>query len=131
MQFSIPHSEIVFEIPDAWLRQGNAVGFSPTMSAYLFERDPEWPNVVAPFSDVEPPVRNRDVLGLHEDRTVSLLRAITAGHAVPAVEADEPPNPKSHRYRVRNGYHRFYISAALGFSHVPLSVKPYFDINAS
>lgn len=131
MQFSIPHSKIVFEIPDAWLREGNAIGFSPTTPAYLFEPDPVWPNVVVvPFSEVAPIVRDAGVVGLHEDRTVSLLRAITTGHAVPAVEADEPTQPMVRRYRVRNGYHRFYISAALGFSHVPLSVKPYFDFGA-
>lgn len=59
----------------------------------------------------------------------SILRGICTGDALPAIVVDEPPTNEGLRYRVREGFHRYYASAAAGFTHVPVLLRPYFDIN--
>jgi len=85
---------------------------------------------LVPLADVEAPRRDAGVIGLHEDRAVSLLRAFRAGIAVPPLEVHEPPEPRKFRYRVRDGFHRYYLSVAAGFPMLPVSVRPFFDFNA-
>ena len=116
------------EIPAAWLEEAEAVHFSPTTPAYAALPDATWPVTVVPIPEVAAPVRNPGVVGLHRDRTVSLLRAITSNHPLPPIPVDRPPGQT--RYRLRDGYHRYYISVALGFSHVPVSERPYFELGA-
>ena len=67
---------------------------------------------------------------VYEDRMVPILRGFRNGDVLPPIEVDEPPNEIGRRFRVRDGFHRFYASVAVGFSHLPVSVRPYFDINA-
>ena len=52
----------------------------------------------------------------------------TMSSALPAIPVDRPPGQA--QYRLRDGYHRYYISVALGFSHVPVSERPYFELGA-
>ena len=130
MQFRLAHQPIDFEIPDEWLTEANVLGFVPRTVAYASSSDPEWPTTIVPLFQVAAPVRNPGVEGLHKERAVSILRAVSLEQILTPLKADQPPHTSVFKYRVRNGYHRFYISAALGFSHLPLSVRPYFDINA-
>ena len=116
MQFRVPHQAIEFDIPDAWMIAANANEFTPKTLAYLASSDSRWPTTLISISEIATPVRNSGVLGLNEERTVSILRAMTSGQILPAVEGDIPPGVSEFRYRVRDGYHRFYISVALGFS---------------
>jgi hypothetical protein len=55
----------------------------------------------------------------------AILRLIVAGSVLPAIAVHEPPNAVDHRYAVCEGFHRFYASAALGFTNVPVSVLPF------
>jgi hypothetical protein len=118
----------VTEIPGAWLEEAKATHFSPSTPAYAALPDAAWPVTVVAIPEVTPPARNPGVVGLHQDRTVSLLRAITSNQPLPAISVDRPPGQA--RYRLRDGYHRYYISVALGFSHVPVSERPYFELGA-
>lgn len=130
MQFRVPDRPIEFDIPDEWLKAANAREFSPKTRGYLASSDLRWPTTLIRLSEIAAPVRNVGVRTLDEERTVSILRAITSGQTLPAIEADIPPQASQFKYRVRDGYHRFYVSVALGFSHLPLSIRPYFDIAA-
>lgn len=97
--------------------------------AYL-AREPAEPlrNRLVPLSLVLPPPRNSGVAGINPDRALAVLRAISSGEPLPPVEVDEPPDIQTpYRYRVRDGFHRFHLSAALGFSHLPVVIKPYFN----
>jgi hypothetical protein len=64
-----------------------------------------------------------DWCGFDRARLISVLKGITMGdeiEPVPLIElptSDFPPAP--YRYRVRNGYHRFYASIAAGFECLP------------
>ena len=125
MRFRAAHEQIEFEIPDPWWR---AAGFSAHTPAYASSSCTQWPTTIVPVSDVEAPRRDLGVVGLHEDRTLSLLQAFRSGVSIPPLEVHVAPGQT--KYRVRDGFHRYYLSIACGFSMLPVSVRPYFDVNA-
>jgi hypothetical protein len=97
---------------------------------YIATSDPQYPTTVVPLSAVAAPVRNKNVAWFKEQRMVDVLRGFRVGDKLPPIEVDEPPTKTGFGYRVRDGFHRYYASAAAGFTELPVSVRPYFDINA-
>lgn len=130
MHYRVPHEGIEFEIPDSWWVSAEAVGFSPSTVAYVASSCEEWPTTLVSIMDVEAPRRNVGIVGLNEDRTVSLLKAFRDSIPLPPLEVYEPSEPKRVRYRVQHGFHRYYASIAAGFSMLPVSVRPFFDFSA-
>ena len=128
MHFRHLVEDIEFEIPDAWWIAAGAHTFVPSTSAFAATSDPDWPTVLVPMSEVQAPKRDSGVVGLYEERTISLLRAFVKGQAVPPVEVHRPPQ-SSHRIAVRDGFHRYFTSIAVGFTMLPVSIRPYFDFN--
>lgn len=130
MNFILPHQPIEFEIPDQWWAAAGMNGWKSHASSYVATSDPQYPTTVVPLSEVAAPVRNKNVAWFKEQRMVDVLRGFRVGDKLPPIEVDEPPTNTGFRYRVRDGFHRYYASAAVGFTQLPVSVRPYFDINA-
>ena len=61
---------------------------------------------------------NEDGIAARE-RVLKILRGFRCGEAVPPVEVAEGEAGYGHRYRLKNGTHRLYLSIAAGFTHVP------------
>ena len=131
MRYQHPTEEIEFEIPDEWWVAAGVSNFVSKTSAFVATFNPDWPTVLVPFSDVQAPKRDVGVIGLHEDRTTSLLRAFIDGTPVPPIEVHVPLGQIACRFTVCAGYHRYYTSIAVGFTMLPVSIKPYFDIYAA
>ena len=130
MRCRVPHEPIEFDIPDDWWDLANASGFMPSQTAFVASSNSEWPTTLVRIIDVEAPRRDAGVVGLRKDRTVSILRAFFEGTELPPLEVHESPEPRRFRFRVRDGFHRYYVSIAAGFSMLPVSIRPYFDFNA-
>ena len=130
MHFRLSHQPVEFEIPDEWFVAAGMTGFSPTAHAYVASSCDQYPTLVVPLQEVAAPTRNQGVTWFHKDRMVPILHGFRNGDVLPPIEVDEPPNKSGLRFRVRVGFHRFYASVAVGFLHLPVSVRPYFDINA-
>ena len=130
MNFILPHQPIEFEIPDQWWAAAGMNGWKSHDSSYVATSDPQYPTTVVPLSEVVAPVRNKNVAWFKEQRMVDVLRGFRVGDKLPPIEVDEPPTNTGFRYRVRDGFHRYYASAAVGFTQLPVSVRPYFDLNA-
>ncbi|MFZ6655372.1 hypothetical protein [Undibacterium sp. TJN19] len=124
MQFTHPSENFDFEIPDDWWIAGNALQFDLKSKSFFASSITEWPTKVVAISQVAAPRRDPGVEGLREKRTIAILQAITSGVALPALEVYFESN--SNCMAVRDGFHRYYISIALGFSMVPVSVRPYY-----
>lgn len=129
MKFILPHQPIKFEIPDQWWAAAGMNGWEFYASSYVATSDPQYPTAVVPLSEVAAPVRNMNVAWFKEQRIVDILRGFRVGDKLPPIEVDEPPTNTGFRYRVRDGFHRYYASAAVGFIQLPVSVRPYFDLN--
>ena len=122
------HTPCEFEIPDDWWQVAGMRNFKPLASTYNASSAPEWPMIVVALTDVEPPHRNPGVRWFDRDRMIQILDGFVNKGIVPAIEANALSIDKPHRFCLHDGFHRFYASAAAGFSHLPVSIRPYFDI---
>ena len=124
MLFTYP---IEFEIPDSWLSEVGFIPRKPLLRAYIATNNPNYPTVNIPLQQVQAPKRDPGITGLHKERTISLLRAYTNNAPVPPIEVHLPPDANDY-YEVRDGYHRYYTSAAFGFTLLPVSIRDYFKM---
>lgn len=117
------------KIPDDWLVEAGLIGFKPDQEMYRVKGEA----TAIPLTDIIPPQREpghmKDAYGFDRARLVSILRGIVAGDAIQAVEvmplagAAEPEAAGPYRYRVYDGFHRFYASVAAGFTHLPCVIS--------
>lgn len=108
-------------IPDAWWEAASMIGFTPSTNA--FGVDPQTSDIVfVAMSDILPPERDSGIKQFDEQRMSSILNAIRGGVFLPPVEVYEKLSPP-YRYKVYDGYHRYYASAAVGFVDLPVIVK--------
>lgn len=124
MRYPMPNYPCEFEIPDAWLTEASIDGFTRTAPAYRSTAAA----VAVPLREIEPPYRTpsttKDWRGFDRSRFMSVLNGIAAGAEIEPVPLLELPagdfvNRAPYRYRVRDGYHRFYASIAVGFECLP------------
>ena len=127
MRFAVPLQQVEFEIPDLWWVESGALRFVRRADAFDATSDPAWPTAVVRAEGVIAPKRDAGVVGLIEERARSILQAIVSGQPLPPLEVH--PLPLSNLLAVRDGFHRYYLSVALGFPALPVSIRPYFDIN--
>lgn len=124
MVFQYPNKSCgSFEIPDHWLAQSGATEFVSQQEAFAASPDKEFQLIRA--SEIEPPKRNPGVTGLHEDRTVSVLKALLSKTPLPPVEIKPAEMDSTFKYKVHHGYHRYHAAVALGFETIPsIIVEP-------
>jgi len=130
MHFHHPAENIEFEIPDSWWYAAGAHNFTPSISAFAASSDANWPTVLVPLAEVSAPRRDPGITGLNEERTISILRAFVTGIVLPPLEGHRPPSSAPNMLAVRDGFHRYFASIAVGFTMLPVSIRPYFDFNA-
>jgi hypothetical protein len=124
MRFSLP-SGGAFDIPDdLWAETGMNLR-RPAEPAYRHPADPLLELI--PIRDIEPVIRSEpfDFSGLHRDRFTRILEGLAADAELPPIEVHRLPGGPF-TFGLRNGYHRFYASAAAGFESIPARVLPYF-----
>ena len=122
----MPNFPSEFEIPDDWLTEAGAVGFIPTTAAYRSSSDA----ILVPLAAIEPPYRvlavAKDWRGFDRSRFISVLKGIVTAAEIEPVPLLELPvfefAPTTYRFRVRNGFHRFYASIVAGFESLPAEI---------
>ncbi len=116
-------------LPAEWPTAVGFVGFRAHSSSYaagaVEKPDLPDPQPVA-LREIRPPMRDEGVVGLVEERALSILRAMAAGRTLPPVTLYAAPEG-SYRYRLIDGFHRYSISVALGFDAIPASVLDYWE----
>ena len=129
MRFYHPSPDLEFEIPDSWLSTAGALAFAPSAVAYDATSDSRWPTELVSITEVTPPQRDPGIVRFSEERTVSILKAFVARQPIPPVEVHRLRNLPSERLSVRNGYHRYFLSLAVGFTMLPVTVCTYFSFS--
>jgi len=124
MRYRFPLLPGEFEIPDQWRADAGMTAFASFgRRAYCSAETA----VLVPLREVEPPFRlpecELDGNGFDRLRLISILKGFVAASEIAPVpliclpSTDFPPAP--FRYRVRDGFHRFYASVAAGFECLP------------
>jgi len=126
LRFQMPHYPCSFEISDEWLVEAGIAGFVPATPSYF-----STPRAtLVPLTEVEPVARllscRKDLDGFDRDRLIKLLKRFVASEVVdpvPMVRLPVLEFPSSpYRYRICDGFHRFYGSVAAGFQSLPATV---------
>ena len=129
MRFFHPSQDLEFEIPESWLSIAGALAFTPSTVAYEATSDSRWPTELVSITEVTPPQRAPGTDGLRKERAVSILKAFVAREPLPPVDVQRLRNSPSERLSVLNGYHRYYLSLAVGFTMLPVSICRYFSLS--
>jgi len=117
MQFSI--NRVDFEVPDEWWQETGMTGFRPHAVSYR-PAVPEGREIsLVPIADFEPPRRSPPYPLLFRTQSLGILRGFAADAAIPPVTAEKLTSGPF-TSMLREGFHRFYLSAAVGFTHVPV-----------
>lgn len=113
-----------FEIPKEWLDFCEFRQVSPDYRFYFYGHNR--PDVeVIPLSEIEPPSRAIGVTPFKKFKMVPVLMALmnTDGELPPVVVSAMTPGAK-YKYKLKDGFHRFYASALAGYIQIPVIVSP-------
>ena len=114
---------------ECWQRSGMR-DFVPSGSAYTAISEETEPIIMAPIADISPPERDLgNKLVFYKERMEAVLGAISKIIPLPPIEVEQS-ECGGYRYKLSHGVHRYYASAAAGFSHVPVVVRQHFDAEA-
>jgi len=127
MKFAFSQQSIEYEIPNDWLNEAGAINYKPNSVAYNASLNDEYPTELKPLVELQAPIRNEGIAWFKKERMVSLINAVLTGEKLPPIEVHLKPSES--QLRVKDGFHRFYMSHALGFKSIPVIILPYFDIN--
>ncbi|MDH1260369.1 hypothetical protein N5C62_22125 [Pseudomonas atacamensis] len=113
------------ELEDAMLfvRENGMAEFVPNHPHYEFDRSDE-SVLLIPLTEIAPVIRSR-VPRLDNARGISVLDGFQSGSQLPQIFVIANTDPCStHRYRLLDGYHRMYLSLAVGYLSIPAEVFP-------
>jgi hypothetical protein len=113
------------EIPDEWWSFCEMDTFKKVLEHYFYEETPDVR--VVPLSEIEPPSRLPGVPELLKFRMVSVLCAFKYQNdgrrpSLPPCKAEESPAGSAYKFKLVDGFHRFYASKAVEYSHLPVVI---------
>ncbi|OAI05412.1 hypothetical protein A1353_11540 [Methylomonas methanica] len=123
MRFRTPRDDYDFDIPDEWWSFAELDQLVSTPGPYYPYKSADAVQIVL-LSDIEPPQRSKAIEPFKKYKLVPLLLAFRSPECgLPPIQLVELEDAV-YRYRVTNGYHRFYSSIAVGYSHAPAVLFP-------
>ncbi|MGE3757733.1 MAG: hypothetical protein AB7H97_08255 [Pseudobdellovibrionaceae bacterium] len=122
MKFRTSLSGSEFEIPDEWWAFADMKLFDRRGDFYYYGGYPESAQaMVVALDDVEPPVRTGGSPLFRKYKLLPVLFALTSPEChLPPVVVTHLTQRSAYRFKVTNGLHRYYASAAVGFSKLPV-----------
>ncbi len=73
------------------------------------------------------PVNRTRVPPFDRCRLLCVLRGIANDRFIPPIHVETRRNAYRYKFELRDGFHRFWASAAYGFTHIPALVVPNLD----
>jgi hypothetical protein len=116
--YVIPADWLAFCEIDSWHPESKCYPWSGTQAVELLA-----------IEDIQPPRRNPGMEPFHKYKLVPVLLAFMSPEcALPPVIVELLPNGCGFRYRVTNGFHRFYASRAVGYVSIPAVINSAFEL---
>ncbi|MGC1548032.1 MAG: ParB N-terminal domain-containing protein [Rhodanobacter sp.] len=112
-----------YQIPEEWLTFSDFKRVSAEYRFYPYGQC--WPNAKAiPLAEIEPPIRDYDIEPFKKFKMVPVLMAMMDpnGTLPPITVALAEPSSR-YRYKVVNGFHRFYASLERGYPFIPIVIN--------
>jgi hypothetical protein len=125
MKFYTPAPSVEFEIPDDWWLFAGMDEFKLYGGGFFPPNTPDCELV--PLDQIEPPRRNATTPLFRKYKMVPVLFAFMSPEcALPPVELNPIEGSGRYRYKVHNGFHRYYASAAVGYTQLPVTIHEEF-----
>lgn len=118
-----------FCVPEAWWHAAGAMGLLASGSSFIPgvpERAGLPHGQEVAIATIRPPRRFVGTAGLVRDRAISILTAFAQGLALPPVVIYAVPDG-AFTYRLGEGFHRFHLSIAAGYTHIPAVILSYWE----
>jgi hypothetical protein len=128
LRFTLPCG-LEFEIPEDWWRDAGAVCRARTVYAWAPDAaHPALSVTEVAIAEIEPLRRSvpLDFGGFRRDRLINVLRGLATGAALPPIRL-KATGSAPFRYKLNDGFHRFYGAAASGFERVPAIVYDWYE----
>lgn len=107
-----------YPIPADWLAFCEMETWQPSSKCYPWSGDK--PVELISISDIEPPRRSPGIEPFRKYKLVPVLLAFMSPEcALPPIALEPLPERSGFKYRVINGFHRFYASQAVGYAFIP------------
>lgn len=119
--YVIPADWLAFCEIDSWHPESKCYPWSGTQAVELVA-----------IGDIQPPRRDPGMEPFRKYKLVPVLLAFMSPEcALPPVTVEPLPTGADFRYRVTNGFHRFYASRAVGYTSIPAAINEGSDLWAS
>ena len=118
MKINCPNNR-TFEIEDNVISMTNTGYVTHAQDSYncdTFE-------LLLELSAIETPVR--DIWFRDEDTVSNILSGFASNASIPPIEVTTRDLVGTHSYKVKNGFHRYWISHLVGFSKIPANVNNF------
>ena len=124
MKFYVPNNCIEFFINCDELLEKDVNFFQNTNFFYDFKRE-HGVQLVA-LSSISPPMRDGQKIWFRDNETVvGLLLKMKNKDPLPPVTVWSLGKKLSDFYSVRDGFHRFYLSIAMGYTHILIRINDW------
>jgi len=101
------------------LRDLIPAGWRAPSAHYLCKPYAHLQTIVLSLDTIEPPRRDQGIAHFDMRRLRSLADGIVKGEPILPIEVSVPARSDAYRYRVCNGFHRYYLCNELGFTSIP------------
>ena len=100
--------------------------FKPVTTAFVHQPLDSGEVFIVNLLQIKSFERGPGVVEIDPDRAASILEAIKSSDPLPPIEVlpARPDLSGSFEFELYNGFHRFHLSKALGFTHIPAIVRP-------
>jgi len=127
VKHKVPGADYEFELSDDLWSSAEMEGFFPTSNHYATNQASYFETVM--IEEIEPPLRKNDKFWFrNQESVIEVLRKMRTGEELEPIEVWSTQKTNSKKYRVRDGFHRFYLSVAVGYRMLPIKVND-FDMN--
>lgn len=114
--------EFSFEVDDLIFEQVLGRDFLPERKSYRSEGH----ELIVPLSDIEPIKRDVGKQGFRDDASIAnILRGFKSNSLMPPVEVSNRHVTPGYIYRLKDGFHRYCLSIAVGFTDIPVVINNF------
>ena len=107
----------------ALVAEAEMLTYVPATPSYACRPSRGCEMVVVPLQSIEVLERAPNVANFHKQSALSILEAVRTGTPLPPIEISA--TDQVGRYKLYDGFHRYHLSRALGFTCVPaVIVRP-------
>jgi hypothetical protein len=123
MKFKVFGKDLEFEIPSEWWESAGMHNFVPSSECYAV--NPTAYSAIVSVEEIECSRANGELWFRNRDSVIEVLRKLRNHIELEPISVWSKEKTGSDKYRVRDGFHRFYLSVAAGYKKMPVKIDDF------